>query len=94
MLESFSQSEAWREGVLFSLLRHDLNDHVEEMLREFVKSGTREEAVAATRALCGYKVVSLYDIKDQDQRSRIAQTGDRAKGRLWYWVRREEFPYL
>ncbi len=71
--------------VLVSLdpLGHD----AEEILRYVIETGTKEEAVAATRALCGFKVVNLAAVPPAERR-RVAQTHELAQARVYYWVPR------
>jgi hypothetical protein len=56
VLGSLTESERYRSSLLTHLLRMDMNSTVEQLLSEYVQSGTKEEAVAATRALCGYRL--------------------------------------
>jgi hypothetical protein len=94
-LGSLAQMPQYRFDILFGLLSLDLNERVEELLREFVKEGTKEEAVMATRALCGYRVVHI-DILESDKatQERIRETCEIALGRAWYWVKRDEYAVL
>ena len=87
-LKSFLGSEKYRSQVLFGLLQLDLSPRVEELLRQFVKEGSKEEAVMATRALCGFKVINLGTIADEAQRRHVARSCEPAAGRVFYWVRR------
>jgi len=48
-----------RSEILFRLLQMELVENVEELLREFVRDGSKDEAVMATCALCGYRVIHL-----------------------------------
>jgi hypothetical protein len=71
-----------RQQVLSSLLRiKDLTDDVAEILRDFVRDGTKEEAVAATRRLCGYRV-ERFEVIPED----VLRTAERAWGRVWFWI--------
>lgn len=94
-LGSLAQMPQYRFDILFGLLRLDLNERVEELLREFVKGGTKEEAVMATRALCGYRVVHI-DVFEGDKatQDRVRQNSEIALGRAWYWMRRDEYAAL
>ena len=56
-------------------------------LRYVIETGTKEEAVAATRALCGFKVVNLGAVPPAERR-RVARTHELAQGRVFYWVPR------
>ena len=78
-------------GVYETCISYDTDEvQVKALLQEFVKTGTREEAVAATRALCGYKVITLGEVDDEKERKRIARTCDLAAGRVFYWIKRPE----
>lgn len=43
------------QPALLWLAQVPITDQVKELLEAFVETGTREEAVMATRALCGYQ---------------------------------------
>lgn len=80
----------YRLAALFALISLDpLPDDARALLRELVETGTREEAVNATRALCGYKVINLGVIQDARERRRIAVECEPAGGRVFFWVPRE-----
>jgi hypothetical protein len=80
----------YRQQAMDILVRIDpLTDAAENVLRQVVDTGSKEEAVAATRALCGYKVISLGQIADVQERRRIATTCEPAGGRVFFWVPRE-----
>ena len=83
------ESERYRQKVLFHLVMLDLTEKAEELLKYFIKNGTREEAVTATRALCGFKVINLGGINDRKEKKKIMQTCELAAGRVWYWVKRD-----
>ncbi len=84
-----------RFEILFRLLQLELVDTVEELLREFVRDGSKEEAVMATRALCGYRVIHLGAFEGApDIQSQIKQTCEVAAGRVYYWVKRDQFDAL
>jgi HEAT repeat protein len=68
-------SDAYRERVLMLLLQQRPDDATRELLRDVVQSGTKAEAVAATRALCGMRVVNLAHFMPED-RKRIQETCD------------------
>lgn len=84
-LRTLSAIDRYRGAVLNRLLRMDLTPEVEDLLSEYVKSGTKEEAVAATRALCGYRVVNWGSAKAAD----LAAVGAIPAGGVHYWVRRD-----
>jgi hypothetical protein len=87
VLETMARTDRLRAEVLFRLLQVELTPEVERLLRDFVKTGTREEAVMATRALCGFQVVNLGQFSEPEK-SRVVQTCEVAAGRVWYWVKR------
>lgn len=94
-LQALAQVEANRSQILLGLLRLDLSDHVEGLLREFVQVGSKEEAVLATRALCGYRVVNLGDFGPEGAvQKHIRATCEIAAGQVWYWVKRDDYPAL
>ena len=93
-LETLAKADKFRSNVLFGLLQIDLSDQVEDLLKEFVKSGTKEEAVMATKALCGYQVVNLGAFPNEAVRKKVTQTCERAAGRVFYWVKRTELDAL
>lgn len=73
----------YRRFVLVSLLRsRRLDTHVEAMLRDFVVNGSKEEAVLATRRLCGFRVE--HDARISDEARKWAE---RAWGDAFFWVR-------
>ena len=82
-------------GILLGLLRLDLSDEVESLLKAFVIDGTKEEAVMATRALCGYRVISLSAFEnDRAAQRQIKETCEPAAGRVFYWMKRTEYEAL
>ncbi len=94
-LETLAKTEKYRFTILFGLLQLDLTDRVEELLRQFVKEGTKAEAIMATRALCGYRVVhvGLFE-NDKALQKHIVQTCELAAGRMFYWITRTEYAAL
>lgn len=75
-----------RQAVLVALLRaRRLDGGTTEVLRDFVANGTKDEAVAATRRLCGFRVERREVLADD-----VLATAERAWGDLWYWVRAED----
>lgn len=79
-------SETHRQAILCGLLQLDLSEKVESLLKSFVKEGSKEEAVLATKALCGFKVVNLGSVPESERSS--VQSGERAFGGVFYWVSR------
>ena len=89
-LRDMAEIPKHRATMLLILLRADLTEPVEEMLREFVRGGTREEAVLATRALCGYKVAHIQSLDEEARKALTPE--DRAMSstsNTWWWVRRD-----
>lgn len=94
-LEILSKMPKYRFQILFGLLRLDLNDPVETLLKEFVESGTKAEAIMATRALCGYRVIHITIFEhDKTAEQHIKQTCEVAFGRMFYWITRAEYDKL
>ena len=79
----------FRHQLLLWLCQGPVNDNVKALLETFVEDGTREEAIMATRALCGYRIVNLGAFESSKRRE-ITQTSHIAFGRVWYWVKRDE----
>ena len=51
--------------------------------------GTKQEAITATRALCGYRVRRVEEFSsDPELAARIPRECERAGGRVWWWVPR------
>jgi hypothetical protein len=88
-LVELAKIERYRDAVFFQLLQIAKTPETTALLRDYVKTGTREQAVAATRALCGYRVVNLGDLTAAE-RDRVTQTGERAAGQVWYWAKEED----
>jgi hypothetical protein len=84
-LRTLAGADRYRSAVLRRLLFMDLTPEVEDLLNEYVKSGTKEEAVAATRALCGYRLVNWGSAKA----AQLAAAGAVAAGGVYYWIRRD-----
>ena len=63
--------------------RWDLSQ--EALLNEFVRSGNKEEAVAATSALCGYRLVNWGSAKSAE----LAAAGAVHVRGVDYWIRRD-----
>ena len=80
----------YRQQAMEILVRLDpLTREATAVLKHVVANGTREEAVAATRALCGFKVISLGEISDLQQRKQVARTCEPARGRTFFWIPRD-----
>lgn len=84
-LKSLAAVEKYRGAVLGRLVRMGLTPEVEALLNEYVRSGTKEEAVAATRALCGYRLVNWGKAKPAD----LSAAGAVHAGGVDYWIRRD-----
>jgi hypothetical protein len=94
-LISLARSDTYRTGILICLLHLDLTEHVEDLLREIVRNGTKDEAVMATRALCGYRVVNLGQLETNPAvRRYVTESCDIAAGSVLYWVKRDEYGAL
>jgi HEAT repeat protein len=94
-LETLTQVERYRWQILFGLVRLDLTDRVEELLKAFVEDGSKAEAIMATRALCGYRIINIgqFDGDEAAQRA-IIQTCEIASGRVFYWITRDQYNQL
>jgi hypothetical protein len=65
------------------------------LLKEFVKNGTKAEAVMATRALCGYRVIHINIFENDKAAERyVLQMCELAAGRMWYWITRADLERL
>lgn len=84
-LKSLVAVDRFRGAVLQRLVRMDLTPEVEALLKEYVHSGTKDEAVAATRALCGYRLVNWGGAKPAE----LAAAGAVHAGGVHYWIRRD-----
>jgi hypothetical protein len=94
-LQSLLKNEAHRFQILFGLVRLDLNERVEALLKEFVKNGSKDEAVMATRALSGFRVVHIGIFEDdREAEARVKQSGDNVYGRMYYWITRALYQEL
>ena len=69
-LESMALIPALRPSVLYALLRKEISDTVSKQLQLFVDTGTRDEAVAATRALSGHRIAHLGALKRSKRKNR------------------------
>lgn len=81
-LAAMARTPAFRQQALFALLRaRTLTAEVSALLQDFVRDGTKDEAVMATRRLCGFRVVHDAELDDEARR-----TAELAWGRVFYWV--------
>ncbi len=73
----------YRQIALAGLVRSPtLTGEVAALLRDFIATGSKEEAVAATRRLCGFRVAHHGELDPETRR-----VSDRAWGDVYYWVR-------
>jgi hypothetical protein len=84
-LKSLAAVDKYRGAVLGRLVRMSLTPEVEALLQEYVRSGSKEEAVAATRGLCGYRLVNWGSAKPAD----LAAAGAVHANGVDYWIRRD-----
>lgn len=82
------KSAELRSAILLGLLQRDLSPGISKLLENFVRDGSKEEAVAATKALCGFRVVNLGSLSDDQSRTTVRQTCELAAGSVFYWVPR------
>ena len=87
-LKELSKLDEYKSKIFYELLHLDLLDDVKELLKDYVKNGTKEQAVMATKALCGYKVVHHGMIKDLKEKETIVKKENLAYGQVYYWVKR------
>jgi len=87
-LRLMSDVPKYRQHILLILLRAEMSESVKELLQEYVRNGTREEALLATRALCGYQVVHIQSL-DKDARKRLTLEDQAMSSLTWWWVKRE-----
>ena len=94
-LESLAQMPKHRFQILLQLIRLDMNDNVKALLQAFVEHGNKQEAVMATRALYGYRVVHITMFQnDKAAEQYIRQTCEIAHERMLYWIPRDEYDRL
>jgi hypothetical protein len=84
-LKALAAVDKYRGAVLDRLVRMSLTPEVEALLQEYVRSGTKDEAVAATRALCGYRLVNWGSAKPAE----LAAAGAVHARGVNYWIRRD-----
>jgi HEAT repeat protein len=74
-----------RQQALLALIRaFRLTPELTDLLRAFVKAGTKEEAVFATRRLDGFRVAHSIELQLEPEKRADAE---QAFGQVWYWVR-------
>lgn len=82
-LATLADLPKYRQRVLGSLLRTPrLSDDAEVILRSFVADGSKQEAVLATRRLCGFRLARRETLDDE---ARL--TAEPAWGHVWVWLR-------
>jgi hypothetical protein len=85
VLASLAESKKHLPAVLTALLRSRLTNEVRDLLREIIEQGTKQEAILATRRLCGYRVARLEEFPPERQ-DVVRRTCERAWGTVWYWI--------
>ncbi|MBN2532759.1 MAG: hypothetical protein JXB88_07710 [Spirochaetales bacterium] len=89
-LKELSKLEEYKSRLFYELLHLDMVDDVKELLEDYVKNGTKEQAVMATKALCGYKAIHHGMITDPEEKEKIVKKENLAYGQVFYWVKREK----
>jgi hypothetical protein len=82
-LRELMDSSRFRTGILRSLCSaraHGLDDAGRAILQEFVENGTKDEAVMATRALCGQVLVGVNRYLPPHVRQRLRDQYDAGPG--------------
>jgi hypothetical protein len=81
-LAGLARLPRYRQQVLAALVRSaELTEATTALLRDYVTSGSKAEAVAATRRLCGFRVVRKELLSEEQLR-----VAERAWGDVWFWV--------
>ena len=84
--------ESDRRRILFTLASRRLDDVAAEVLREVVRNGTKDEAIAATRSLCGWVLVRSDNAVPPNSEPAdidwVFEHGSRTKTKYvrYYWV--------
>jgi hypothetical protein len=82
-LRELMGSDRFRASILRRLCSwrgHRPDAATRELLQEFVRTGTKDEAVMATRALCGQVLVSVNRFLSAEQRQRLREQYDPGPG--------------
>jgi hypothetical protein len=66
-------SDAYRERILVLLLQQRPDESVRALLHDVVRTGTKAEAVAATRALSGMRIVNLAHFPPEERKRMQAE---------------------
>src|SRR2546430_229515 len=90
-LQSLMESERFRGSLLVRLCWASSQTPASlAILQEFVRSGSKDEAVMATRTLCGHRLMRVDAFLPADLRQRVRETYDPAPdvyGRVPpYWI--------
>jgi len=72
----------WRALLALLRARH-LTPELTALLRTFVRDGTKEEAVFATRRLDGFRVAHDAELVGDTE---VRRNADRAWGNVYYWI--------
>lgn len=89
-LSDESDLARYRERALNVLFFLDpLTDDARDVLRYVVETGSKEEAVDATRALCGFRMTNLAWIRGKERRHAAIEYEQARQGRALIWVPRE-----
>jgi HEAT repeat protein len=89
-LAKLAEERAMRMPVLQRLVRLDMTNEVEAMLRSFSAGSDETEVQLATKALAGYRAVNLGQFQDEATRKEIARSCEPAFGRVIFWIPRTE----
>lgn len=89
-LAALSASNGYRSRVLRRLCQlPEPDEAVTQLLDDFVRLGSKDEAVQATRALCGYRLARLDELADAAQRQWVTAHCQRGGQEREYWVPRD-----
>lgn len=81
----------YRFAIVFGLVRLELGQRVEAILVDCARSSDDAERLMAERALHGERVLHIGGYEADEGRQRwIMESCDRAHGRMYYWLPREE----
>lgn len=65
-IKHLSQSDKYRDSILNRLCQAEkLTPEITELLKAYIKEGTKEQAILATKALCGYMIVHCKQEKEK-----------------------------
>lgn len=82
-LQELMRSDRFRASILRRLCSwrgHRLDAATRDLLHEFVRTGTKDEAVMATRTLCGQVLVSVNRMLPAEQRQLLRERYDAGPG--------------